>query len=240
MGLAQFLLYAVGISLSGVMAPGAVTAATLAAGVRTRHAGAALAAGHGLVELPLMLLIMAGANRWLSAKGFQTGVALAGGLVLLWMGVGLLRQWRAAGQGGGAAHATRPPGTPVKGEEQGGHGYAALPGGARRNWRGLVRTGVLLSAGNPYFLLWWATIGLALSNQALGWGVLAFALFAGVHWLCDLVWLEALSLGSFHGQRVLGPRSGRVILAVCGAAMVFFAVLFLRDGLAGAWLWLRG
>ena len=72
-------------------------------------------------------------------------------------------------------------------------------------------------------------VGLALSSKALTFGRLAFALFALVHWLCDLVWLEALSWASFKGSRLLGPRSQRVVLAVCAVALIVIGLLFLYD-----------
>ena len=55
-----FLFQAMIISLSGVMAPGPITAATIAAGTKSRHSGALIAVGHGIVEFPLMFLILAG------------------------------------------------------------------------------------------------------------------------------------------------------------------------------------
>lgn len=48
-GILVFGAEAAGISLSGVMAPGVITAATLAAGTRNPHAGALVAVGHGIV-----------------------------------------------------------------------------------------------------------------------------------------------------------------------------------------------
>jgi threonine/homoserine/homoserine lactone efflux protein len=202
--LTTFLLEAAAISLSGVLAPGPVTAATLAAGAGRRHAGAWIAVGHGIVEFPLMLLIMAGAGVVLTAKAFRVGVGLAGGAMLLLMAgmmlLSLRRQARARGP--------RSSGSPI--------------------W-----TGVALTGGNPYFLLWWATVGLALATRAIDLGILAFALFAVVHWLCDLVWLETLSLASNKGVGLLGPRSQRAILVICSAAMAVFGVLFLVDALTG-------
>ena len=96
---------------------------------------------------------------------------------------------------------------------------------------------MLLSGGNPYFLLWWATIGLALATRAVEFGGLAFAAFAVIHWLCDLLWLEALSLASHKGARLFGRRSERVVAVICGAALLGFAAKFLYD--AGA-AWLSG
>jgi len=90
-------------------------------------------------------------------------------------------------------------------------------------------TGVVLSGGNPYFLIWWATVGLALATDAVELGIVAFALFAVIHWLCDLVWLEVLSLTSYKGTQVFGDRIQQTVLVVCGALLVFFGGKFLYD-----------
>lgn len=205
---ATFLLQAALISMSGVLAPGPVTAATLAAGARSRHAGAWIAIGHGIVEFPLMGLIMAGASVVLQAKGFAVGVGLIGGAALLLMGAMMLASLRRPADES----------TPVKPTNP-------------------LVTGIVLTGGNPYFLLWWATVGLAMATRAAALGALAFALFAIVHWLCDLVWLEVLSVASHRGARLLGPMSQRMILVCCAAAMGVFGIWFVFDAirsLAGA------
>jgi len=207
MDLIRFLIEAVLISLSGVMAPGPVTAVTLGMGARNRHAGAVVAVGHGIVEFPLMILLFLGVGQVFEITGVRIGIGFAGGVMLLVMGVVMLGQSRKA-QDVTAASAKRGP----------------------------LVTGIVLSAGNPYFLLWWATVGLALATRAAGLGIFAFVLFAVIHWLCDLVWLEVLSWTSFKGTRLLGPRSQRVVGAVCGTALVVFGGVFLYragTGLAG-------
>jgi threonine/homoserine/homoserine lactone efflux protein len=189
---------AAGISLSGVMAPGVITAATLAAGTRNRHAGALVAVGHGIVELPLMVLIMLGMGAIFAIEGVTIGIGLAGGLLLLYMATGMFRGLRSP------APATV---APVK--------------------RGPVMIGILLTAGNPFFLLWWATIGLTLSIEAGELGALAFALFALIHWSCDLIWLEILTLAAFKGTQRFGQHSQKVILIVCATALTGFGIRFL-------------
>ena len=201
-----FLLKAIAISLSGVMAPGPMTVATMVAGSRRRHAGVWIALGHGAVELPLIVIIVAGAAVLLRSDGFRAGIGVVGGVFLLLFGAQLLRGLDDV----------------VNRRES---------GASRRHpfW-----TGVALTGGNPYFLLWWATIGLSLTAQAAELGVWAFALFALVHWLCDLVWLEALSLASFKGSSLLAGRGQKVILGLCSAVLIGFGCLFLYD--AGAML----
>jgi len=199
-GVIVFLFTAVVISLSGVMAPGPMTAATLAAGTRLRHAGALIALGHAAVEFPLMLLIITGIGSLLQLEGVKTGIGLAGGAFLLLMGVELLVGARKSRELSDPADRRHP-----------------------------VLIGIVLTAANPYFLIWWATVGLALATQAVQWGVLAFALFAVIHWLCDLVWLEALSLASFKGSQLLGGWSQRIVLAVCGVMLLLFGCKFIAD-----------
>ena len=200
MSLIGFLFQAVVVSLSGVMAPGPVTAVTLAAGTRSRHAGALIAVGHGIVEFPLMLLIMAGMGTLFRSKSVIIGIGFVGGGFLLLMGAQILA---------GLSRRTDPTDK-----------YA----GKSPVWIGIILTG-----GNPYFLLWWATVGLALTTRALQFGPRTFALFAVIHWLCDLIWLEALSWASFKGARILGPKSQRIVLAVCSLALILIGLTFLYD-----------
>jgi threonine/homoserine/homoserine lactone efflux protein len=184
------------------MAPGAVTAAAIAQGARRRWAGALMAIGHGIVEIPLIFLIMLGLGVLFQANGFKIGVGLFGGAFLIWMGIGMLR---AVGK------------------------VDSEPGSVGR--AGPLMTGLILSISNPYFLLWWATVGLNLTLEARDLGWIAFLLFAIVHWLCDLVWLTILSLGSFHGTNILGARQERIVLYVCGVALAAFGALFIYRAL---------
>ena len=192
-----FLFEVVAISLSGVMAPGPVTAAAIAAGARSRYAGGLIALGHGVVEFPLIVLIVLGPGRILKLPAAQIAIGLAGGAFLLVMATQMLSSLRSA-------------------EE-----FEAKFSGSTP-----LLTGVLLSATNPYFLLWWATIGLALATTAANLGIWAFALFAIVHWLCDFVWLCALSWASFKGSVLLGPRVRWIVLLICAAAMLVFGLCF--------------
>jgi len=200
MAILVFLVKVVGISLSGVMAPGPVTAVALAMGPRNRHAGALIAIGHGIVEFPLIVLITLGMSTLIRLTGVRIAIGIAGGGFLWMMAVGMIQSVSAA-NGRSAGIATRGP----------------------------ITTGIVLSAGNPYFLFWWATIGLALATDARAFGIWAFAVFAVVHWLCDLVWLWALSWAGHKGSALLGPVVQRAVLLVCGLALLLFGLLFITD-----------
>ena len=200
MGLLVFLIQVVVISLSGVMAPGPLTAATIAMGARSRYAGILMAVGHAIVEFPLMILIILGMGKIFESTNTQIVISLAGGTFLLVMAVQMLVNLRNTNEPKAKHTKTKP-----------------------------VLAGVILSVGNPYFLLWWATVGLALATGAGRLGIWAFALFVIVHWLCDCVWLGALSWASFKGHSLLGSRSQRIVLMICSAALLFFGLFFIYN-----------
>lgn len=202
MELVIFLIQVVVISLSGVMAPGPVTAAAIGMGTHSRYAGLLIAVGHGIVEFPLMVLIVLGLGRILKLPTAQIIIGLAGGAFLLIMAIQMLKSLRAA-------------------EEQQTKNTKSTP----------VLTGIILSASNPYFLLWWATVGLTLATTATGIGIWAFVIFAIVHWLCDFIWLGALTWASFKGSVLLGPRGMRIVLMICAAALFFFGLFFIYNAL---------
>jgi len=187
------------ISLSGSLQPGPVTATAINLGVHNRWAGTLMSIGHGLVEFPLMVLIILGLGEILQRQPVKIGIGSIGGAVLLLMAVGM---WRSAGKQ--ASDAQTKTGRPVL-------------------------AGAILTISNPYFLLWWATVGLTLATKASGWGKWAFALFGLTHWLVDLIWLHALSWTSFKGSQVFSPKIQQRVLQVCALAIFGFGVYFLID-----------
>ena len=64
MSLLFFLAQVLVISCSGAMQPGPVTATAIAMGARSRYAGSLLAVGHGIIEFPLMVVIILGMGKF--------------------------------------------------------------------------------------------------------------------------------------------------------------------------------
>lgn len=196
-----FLVQTVIISLTGVMAPGPITAATLGAGARSPFAGMMVAVGHGIVEIPLMVAIYFGMGGILGVDTVRAVVFTLGGAFLLLMGTDMLRSIPRAAEI--RATATGSP----------------------------LAAGIMLSMGNAYFLVWWATVGASLITKAVGFGLFGVLGFAITHWLCDAIWLTALSTVSYRGGRTFGIRFQQVVSGVSGAFLLVFGILFLRDAL---------
>jgi threonine/homoserine/homoserine lactone efflux protein len=200
MALTLFLIQVFIISFSGAIQPGPVTASAITMGTRNRWAGVFLAIGHGIIEFPLMIFIIFGLGSVFQKTAAQITIGIAGGAVLLYMAYSMFKS---------AGHFSNPQADARKDEP--------------------ILAGIILTASNPYFLIWWATVGLALATDATKFGVYAFALFAVVHWFVDLIWVTALSLASFHGTTLLGPKLQTVIVKICAVAMLFFGLFFIYN-----------
>jgi threonine/homoserine/homoserine lactone efflux protein len=174
------------------MAPGPITTVVVGKGSDEAHAGALVALGHGLVEFPLMVGLLYGLDHLVTVAGVKLAIGIVGGLMLVWMGVGMIRDM----------HQDKLQGQDVA--------------------RSPVMAGVLLSLGNPYFLVWWATVGAALILRAVDYGLVAFLAFGLLHWLCDLVWNDFLSILSYKGGEFFGRRFQRGVFLLCGGLLVFY------------------
>ncbi len=86
--------------------------------------------------------------------------------------------------------------------------------------------GIMLSVGNPYFLVWWASLGALLVDKSLYFGLVGVLLLLLAHWSCDFVWLHFLSFISFQGKRFFGKKLQQGVFIVCGHVLIFFTGYF--------------
>jgi len=195
-----FLLTVAGVSMSGVMMPGPVFAVTIAKSDRTPFAGALVAVGHGVVEVPLMLLIYFGVISIIQIEAVKLGVGIAGGLVLIFMGVMGFRALKARTEAA-----------------EGGDRFPVNP----------VVAGMVTTILNPYFLIWWAFVGAALLAESVAFGWVGLASFIPVHLLCDVAWLSFVGFMVYKTGRLWGRKVHNIILTISALLLVGFGAYFL-------------
>jgi threonine/homoserine/homoserine lactone efflux protein len=194
------------IGFSGVVTPGPVTTMTVVLTARRGFwAGPKMVLGHGVLEAALLTALVLGLAPILQRP-------LVGGLIGV-IGAGLL----------GAMAAGMLWALPRMSLQLAG-GPQDAPGGLSPFW-----AGILTSISNPYWVLWWATVGPMVIQQRLSLaGVVAF--FAG-HILSDLVWLSFISGLVAGGRRFISQRVYRVLVGVCALVLVGFGIYFLIHGI---------
>jgi len=194
----EMLAMAFTIGLTGAMAPGPTLVATVNSSLKSGWtAGPKIAAGHALVEIVVFLLIVGGLA--LTARQYSHYIAWIGGLALIAFGILTVN-------GSKSATITSPEGQVV------GNPYLA---------------GVLTSAANPYFWIWWLSIGSALVISGLQGGLILAGLFMIGHWGADFGWYTLVSMSLHRGRAILSEANYRRILAICGIFLVLFGLYYI-------------
>lgn len=192
------------IALSGALMPGPLLTATISeSSLRGFRAGPLLIGGHAMLELALVAALLLGLAPILRLPAVFVFCALGGSVILLWMALGMFRSLSTLTF------------TWQAGPERGKHP---------------VVSGILMSVANPYWIIWWATIGLGyiLYSQQFGfWGVAFF--FAG-HISADLVWYSFISAAVAGGRHLLTDRLYRGLIGVLAMFLAGFALYFAYAG----------
>lgn len=193
------------VALSGALMPGPLLTVTIGESPRRGYiVGPLLILGHGLLELALVAALVVGLGPVLRAPAVFITTAIVGAGVLAWMAWGMFRALPAMTLHGATGQATG---------------------------RNLVVAGVLLSIANPYWSIWWVTIGLGYITYSLGQGAWGLLFFFSGHILADLAWYSVVSTAVWKGGRFISDRAYRWIIGACAAFLVVFAGLFAFSGL---------
>jgi len=233
------------ISLSGALMPGPLFTLSVRETLRRGFwVGPLLATGHALIELALVVGLALGLSEFLGEGKGTAAIAMRGGLFLLWMGYEMLRtaprqELRLAPQ---------PAPVPIPIEEPPWRAQMSYRQRLLAAMRGtdapgmssrvrpmsavLVPAGVLVSAANPYWIIWWATVGMAYIDKALVHGAAGVGSFFTAHILSDFAWLSLVAFALVTGRKLMSTPVYRGILMVCGAFLVGLGGWFIYSGVS--------
>lgn len=198
----DFLATVILVSVSGVLGPGPLfLASTLCAARIGALSGLQCAIGHTIVEAPLVLGLAVGLSAFLSPTSIRV-IGIVGGSVLLVFAAAQFLQ-----------------------AKRGIMIDSSLPSFWQRQ-PGVV-LGIAFTVLNPFFILWWLTVGSVIISQALlldAFGGVALMYVAHV-WM-DYAWLGGTAAVAGRGRILIG-RWFRWVLVAFGVAMAYFGVVFL-------------
>lgn len=197
MDLISFLLIVGFISLSGVLMPGPVFVAAVAKGAEHRHAGAWIALGHLFVEVPLIIVLAAGFSQVFDNLWVKILIGFAGGGLLTYMGVRMFL---------------------IRGEpEVAKRAFPMHP----------ILAGIITTISNPYFILWWATVGVLLIITALVFDWMGIIAFIIVHEACDLSWDWLVSYTVNKSKKLWTKKVHAIVFGVCGLFLIILGIYFI-------------
>ena len=175
-----FLGLVIIISASGVMSPGPLFAANVMYGLREgKISGLKMAIGHTIVEFPLILFLGIGFFSIENVPEIRTIITILGAIGLF--------------------------------------GFAALQIRSvtkkefsieTKSKQGPLVTGILLSALNRFFLIWWLTIGLILISKSIeSFGLIGIVILFLFHIWMDYLWLFTIASFSSRARNYLSKRN---------------------------------
>lgn len=195
------------VAFSGALMPGPLLTVTISESARRGAvAGPLLIMGHGILELILLAALFLGLGPILEHRMFFLISAFAGGAIMFWMAWGMFRSLPSL-----SVHTTR------------------ANVSAKSN---LPLTGALMSLANPYWIIWWATIGLGYVVYARQFGLWGVVFFFVGHIAGDFIWYWAISFAVSKGKTLFTDKVYRILIGICGGFLVLFAIYLIFSAFA--------
>ncbi len=196
------------IGFSGAMMPGPMLGVTIDGSLRKGWtAGPLTVLGHGILEFALIIIMTFGLRDFFSNPIVAGLIGLLGGAFLAWMGYGMIK-----------ASINKSLSLINEGTEK------------KSGMESLVLAGILVSATNPYFILWWASTGMESIRQSYTLGLIGVLLFFCGHILSDFVWYSAISLAFSKGKKLISDALYRWIILFLGIFITVFSIYFMVSG----------
>ena len=198
----EFAILVIIISASGVMSPGPLFAANITYGLREGvKSGIKIAIGHSIVELPLVILLGIGVFSLEIFPEFRTIISIFGAITLfVFAGIQIKT---------------------ILGKNK---NISIKPK------QGPIVTGILLSALNPFFIVWWLTIGFKLISDAmLIWAFAGILIVFVFHIWMDFAWLGITAFLASKSRKIISNRNYKIMIVVLSGTLIYFGIIFLIE-----------
>ncbi len=211
--LSQLVVTVILLSLTGALAPGPLTMATIVLGTRGgARAGFLTAVGHMIFEFPyfVALCLIIGQRQvlqLLNMRPIKLVLAVIALAFILYFSILTLRDGISL----------------LRGQEM--TMFQSLSG---RYLANPLVVGFLLTSLNPQFLTWWITVGLIIVIQTAQLGLIYIPLIYITHVWLDYAWLTALAFLSHKGYKVFRRKYGYVLIALAVLLAIFGSLIVVK------------
>jgi threonine/homoserine/homoserine lactone efflux protein len=200
-------------SASGVISPGPLFFANLVYGSKQGiYSGIKMAYGHTIVELPLIIILASGLSTFSSittSNLVSKLISLSGGIVILVFSAVQIVAFLKKKNGKKNIYFNTD------------------------NKKDPFIIGSILSALNPFFILWWLTAGLKLISDSLelyGFAMGIIVVFSFHIWM-DYSWLAVTAHLISRGTLIFRSKYYPILLLALNAALIYYGIYFIVTGL---------
>ena len=219
MNILEFAGEVILLSAAGVLSPGPLFFTNLIYGSKKgAHTGIKIAYGHTIVELPLIIILALSLSKLsfvdLASNGNLKIIALIGGISITLFSLIQIR----------SIIARKAIVADVDDTNNMNNNYFLKIKSERR--KGPIIVGIIFSALNPFFLIWWSTVGLKLiSDSILLFGIVMGILFTFFfHIWMDYAWLISTSYMISKGVSILKARFYNVLLFLLSIVLALYGL----------------
>jgi len=200
--LIEFGITVIIISASGVLAPGPLFAANIAYGLHGGiKSGLKMAIGHTIVELPLIILLGIGVFSLQDFPEFRTTLTIIGAITLFIFAIIQIK-------------------TTLQMREL---KFLKIN-------RNPVFAGITLSALNPFFIMWWLSIGFKLISDAIAiWAFAGLLIIFFFHIWMDFAWLGVVATLSSKSLKILSNKNYKILMTALSLALIYFGISFVYE-----------
>jgi len=204
MSFLEFGLTVILVSTSGVLSPGPLFFANLIYGSKYGYkAGLKCSYGHTIVELPLILLLAFGVLSLEVFPSFKPAISIIGGITLV------------------------------------AFAFMQVLAAVRKKNQAAIQThhspllmGIIFSALNPFFIIWWLTIGMKMITDALLLAsMFGLAFMFLTHIWMDYAWLTSIAHLAKKGIKIIGSKYYSILLIALSGALMYLGVNFIVEGM---------
>lgn len=232
----HLLITAFLVGLSGAVAPGPLTAVTVDHTLKKGFkAGPLVAFGHVIIEIIIILLLVAGMSTFFASDSVGGFIGLIGGLVLFWMGYKMfsdLLSGKITLEKSRDKSYSKPDKNIKEAEKNIDMNINAQKSNSKKFRVRLldnpITAGTLTTFANPYWFIWWATVGAGYITFSLEQGITGVLIFSIGHFLADLGWLSLIAFILATGKKFISDK-------IYQGIVVFLAIFII--GMGGYFVW---
>ncbi len=217
-------------ALSGALAPGPLLVYTITKSIRNHKTGyftgIAVICGHAVLELALVLLIFFGLSLVLKNTLIIRGISFFGSCFLLYLGITMVYEVFSKKINTDLFDKT----ADITTQKNNKNNIAANSSNKDQIKNSFINNpvlgGILVSMSNPYWWIWWASIGTAFLvhyHVSLESPSNIIAFYSG-HEIADFVWYAPISFLAFFGKKWLNIKIYSTVLFLCGFFMAGFGI----------------
>lgn len=195
------------IGYSGAMMPGSLLTYTIDKSMKSGpKTGLLISIGHLFLEIIIVIMLLSGTGSFLGTQAVQMVIGFLGGLLLIFLGINMVK------------------------DSYQNNMSIDLDAKSEKQSKNLIAGGFIVSLSNPYFLFWWAIVGLGLLLSAYTtFGIIGVIIFYFGHSLADISWYSFISVLISRTRRFINQKVYRIIIAILGLCLTGFGISFIVD-----------